>query len=416
MSTLPHDTAPDATPAFLRDGYLFVSRRCDKLGSNAFRARLMLQEIVCIRGRDAAEFFYGGEHFTRQHAMPPSVTSLLQGTRSVQALDGDAHAHRKRLFMDLMHEDSLERIEAAFRRCWSERFERWSADGKPRLVLHEEARLILTQAVLDWTGVDRDEEGTRVLAHELSEMIDGAASFGPHYVQARYLRERCERWAQGVIRTVRERAGPSAPRTPVLMLATHRDPEGELLDEESAAVELINLLRPTVAIGRYIVFLALELHRHPDWRTRLAEGPDDTVRSDTNAFVQEVRRTAPFFPVIAGRALNAIEWHGHTFAEGDWVMLDLYGTNRDSEVWEDPQAFRPERFPDREIGPFDLVPQGGGDFIGAHRCPGEWITIRLMEVAVRELAGMNYTVPAQDLGVDLSKMPARPADGFVIAG
>ena len=418
MPALPRDPAFDATPAFLRDGYLFVSKRCDELGTDAFRARLLLKDIVCMRGRDAAELFYGDDRFTRRDAMPPTVTSLLQGTPSVQALDGEAHAHRKRMFMDLMGPDSLDRIAERFRTCWTDHFERWRADGASPVALHDEVRLVLTRAVLDWTGIERsdgerDEEGTRVLAHELSEMIDNAASFGPHYVQARYLRERCERWARGVISAVREHRAASEG-TPVHALASHADPDGEPLDEETAAVELINLLRPTVAVGRYVVFLALALHRHPEWRDRLRAASPDA--SGVTHFVQEVRRTAPFFPVIAGRARKEIDWHGHRFAEGDWVMLDLYGTNRDPRVWEDPESFRPERFEGRALGAFDMVPQGGGDFLGAHRCPGEWMTIRLMEEAVRLLLELDCSLPAQDLSVSLSRMPALPADGFVIAG
>ena len=42
-------------------------------------------------------------------------------------------------------------------------------------------------------------------------------------------------------------------------------------DERVAAVELLNLLRPTVAIARFIVFAALALHLHPEWRARVAE-------------------------------------------------------------------------------------------------------------------------------------------------
>jgi fatty-acid peroxygenase len=51
----------------------------------------------------------------------------------------------------------------------------------------------------------------------------------------------------------------------------------------------------------------------------------------------------------------------------------------------------------------------------AHRCPGEWITIELMKTAVRLLiSAMRCTVPAQDLTVDLSRMPAIPASRFLI--
>lgn len=129
-----------------------------------------------------------------------------------------------------------------------------------------------------------------------------------------------------------------------------------------------------------------------------------------------MRRFYPFFPLIAGRARESFEWGGHRFTPGDWVHLDLYGTNHDPRVWEDPGAFSPERFTGRSIGAFELVPQGGGDHELGHRCAGEWLTVELVKRATRLLtSAMEYRVPDQDLSVDLGRLPAIPASRFVIS-
>jgi fatty-acid peroxygenase len=61
------------------------------------------------------------------------------------------------------------------------------------------------------------------------------------------------------------------------------------------------------------------------------------------------------------------------------------------------------------------VPQGGGDHYEGHRCPGEWITIDLMKVAVIALTRwMTYGVPGQDLRIRPWRAPAIPASRFVI--
>ena len=49
-----------------------------------------------------------------------------------------------------------------------------------------------------------------------------------------------------------------------------------------------------------------------------------------------------------------------------------------------------------------------------HRCPGELITIALLGTFAKRLARLNYYVPPQDLAIDLSRIPARPADGMRI--
>lgn len=50
-----------------------------------------------------------------------------------------------------------------------------------------------------------------------------------------------------------------------------------------------------------------------------------------------------------------------------------------------------------------------------HRCPGEWITIELMKVALAFLTErMEYEVPEQDLRIDYSRLPALPRSHFII--
>ena len=62
-----------------------------------------------------------------------------------------------------------------------------------------------------------------------------------------------------------------------------------------------------------------------------------------------------------------------------------------------------------------MIPQGGGEVATGHRCPGENVTIALIAEAVRILARqVEFTVPPQDLSIDLHHIPARTRDGFVM--
>ena len=104
------------------------------------------------------------------------------------------------------------------------------------------------------------------------------------------------------------------------------------------------------------------------------------------------------------------------FPKGRRVLLDLYGTDHDERLWERPEEFRHERFRGREVSPFDLIPQGGGDHHRHHRCAGERVTIELMKVALSHVTGpMTYDVPTRDLRVSLSRVPAIPQSRFVIS-
>ncbi len=98
------------------------------------------------------------------------------------------------------------------------------------------------------------------------------------------------------------------------------------------------------------------------------------------------------------------------------MLLDLYGTNRDPRSWHEPQRFDPERFAHWNGSAFNFITQGGGDPASGHRCPGERLAIELLKASLCMLTRhMEYAVPAQDLRIDPSRMPAQPESQLVIS-
>lgn len=406
---LPRERSLDSTWAMLREGYRFISDRCRRYGADAFECRLMLHPAVCTTGPDAARMFYHPDRFTRRGALPPTVLKLLQDQGSVATLDGDAHRHRKAMFLSALAPDAARRLAERVAGRWRAELPAWSAAG--RVVLHEAVEGVLCRAVCEWAGVPLTGDEAVERTREFSAMIDGAGSVGVRALWGLFRRDRTERWAQALVERTRAGQVQMPEGTAAHAVVWHRDVGGQLLHPTVAAVELINVLRPTVAVARYVTFAALALHDHPACRERLRAGDDEYL----GWFVQEVRRWAPFFPAVGGRVLMPFEWHGRQFRKGEWVLFDVYGTNRDPRVWDEPDAFRPGRFAGRAESPFDLVPQGGGDHAAGHRCAGEWATVEILKAAVRVLTrDMRYDVPAQDLSVNLSRMPAIPASRFVI--
>lgn len=309
-----------------------------------------------------------------------------------------------------MTPDALDELATIAEGEWEAAITRWEHTSEP-IVLLREAAEVLCRAVHRWAGVPFAENEITERTEMLHALIDTPATFGPAHWRGRRARSRADQWAAGLIDDVR--AGPHDPPVTTRALhviATHRDRQGHLLDPRVAAVELINILRPTVAIDRFIVFAALALVEHPGWHERLRTSDDEIER-----FTQEVRRSYPFFPAVAARVRAPFQWGGLQFPAGRLTLLDLHGTNHHPSTWSDPDRFDPDRFRDRTIGTFDLVAQGGGDHDDGHRCAGEWLTITQMELALRVLTRwITYTVPAQDLRVSRRHIPTQPASGFVI--
>ena len=53
-TSIPRLPEGDSALAFLREGYNFVSRRCERLGSDAFSTTILGRPVVCARGRGSA--------------------------------------------------------------------------------------------------------------------------------------------------------------------------------------------------------------------------------------------------------------------------------------------------------------------------------------------------------------------------
>jgi fatty-acid peroxygenase len=155
-------------------------------------------------------------------------------------------------------------------------------------------------------------------------------------VRGRLARRRAEPWAGRLVRAVRAGQLDPPAGSPLQVVASHRDLDGELLDPRTAAVELLNIVRPTVAVAWFVSFAALALHTHPEWRARLAD--DEEL---LEAFTHKIRRLYPFAPALADRARRDFRWRGHRIPRRRMVVLDIYGTCHHPDLWPDPQRLSP---------------------------------------------------------------------------
>jgi fatty-acid peroxygenase len=408
MSSIPRDPSPDSTLALLSEGYSFIRNRCRRFGSDVFEARLMLTRAVCMMGAEAAEQFYHPGRFTRRYAMPRFSLSLIQDFGSVMVMDGEDHHRRKEMFLSIMRPEVLGSLSALTAAHWRARARRWQ--DMDEVNFFHEAHIPLCGAICEWAGLTLSEDQVEKHAREFEAMVEGTGSVGPRNWRGHLMRSRTERWMRNVVRQIRSGALRVPEGSAADIVTSHRDGKGDLLDVRVAAVELINVLRPTVANARFAVFITMALHDHPEWRERLQASDEDL-----EVFVQEVRRFYPFIPFIGGRVLEPFDWRGRGFAKDDWVLIDLHGTNRDPRTWGDADAFRPERFREQAITPYNFIPHGGGEHSKTHRCPGEWISIEQMKTITRLLTReMRYLVPDQDLSIDLARMPAVPRSRFMM--
>jgi fatty-acid peroxygenase len=411
MKHFPPFILRDSSIALRRDPYRFISRKCRDRHANAFETRLMLEPALCITGREAAAHFYGRDLFTREGAAPRFLRRTLFGEGGVQGLDGERHLRRKELFLELVGPAEVPRIIGHVR----DRLRAFAASPpEGRFRLQDAFEAILTEAVCDWAGVPLRDSVVWKRTELLAALFDLAVSTIPGHLRSRRARGEAGAWIGGLIRDVRSRTRVVPPDTPLSRVAHWTEPDGTELPVETAAVEMLNVLRPVVAVSAYATFAAHALHSCPESRARLEAGGDSYLRS----FVDEVRRFYPFFPLVVARARVDHRFDGCQVPAGRLVALDLYGTNRDSGIWQEPDEFRPERFLPMEPDPFVLIPQGGGDHRTNHRCPGEWFTRAIMAEAAHWLAcDVAWEIPSDtDTTLDFAALPGLPKDRMTVSG
>ncbi|MFC7378562.1 cytochrome P450 [Brevundimonas sp. GCM10030266] len=151
-------------------------------------------------------------------------------------------------------------------------------------------------------------------------------------------------------------AGETAPDDLLTALLNARDEAEDgagLSDEEVAANILTFILAGHETTARALGWALHLLSRQPDVMARLQAEADvfDVSRPDwtaslpwTRAVLEETMRLFPPAPTMARRALGDDEIGGQKIRAGATVIISPWVLQRHRLLWEEPDAFRPERF------------------------------------------------------------------------
>jgi fatty-acid peroxygenase len=396
----------DQTVALLRQGYTFLPRLRADAGSDVVPLRLLGRRAVAACGPRWVDAFYDESLVQRQGAVPEPVRSTLFGNGAVQGLDDAAHDVRRRLFLEQLDGAAVASLVDLVAARWETAESGWLDRGHV-VALSDSARVLL-DAVWEWCGLPRiGDADADTAAADMRAMVDGFGSLGRRHLRGRAARRRQERRFTAVVEAYRARQ--DKPGSVLHAAAFHVDERGEPLPARIAAIELLNLVRPTVAICWWVAFGAHAMHTSPQAREVLRTG----LAAEVESVVQELRRFYPFAPFVGGLVRRDATIDGHDLVRRQLLLLDLYGQNHHPDLWDAPEEFRPLRF----VGPASvdlLVAQGGGDPERSHRCPGEPATVAVLTALLPRVAALDWSVPEQDVSIPLHRIPTFPRDGMML--
>lgn len=390
-------------------GYNLLGELRDDVDAPVVKATFLTEEIIAVYGEEAARKFYDPTLFKREGVMPTPVLKTLFGEDGVQTLDGKAHHHRKNYFMDLMTPERME----DYRNLLDEKLEQKLAKQNGTFELFDLANMVLFETIAEWSGINLgnlSEDEIENLAKNQITMISGAVTSPTDHFKGIADRNESEEWAQGLIKDAREHPVPGKEHLALYTFAHATDLEGDLLPLEVAAVELLNVIRPTVALTVWMALMGHALFA--------MDGVYDELKADfeklQDPFIQEMRRYYPFFPMLPAIAIDDVEINGYHIPKGTWTILDLYGSNHDGRTIDQPEQFDIHRYVGRAEDlsyeeEYEMIAQGGGKFREMHRCAGEWITLHSMRVFSDHLVNKHeFTVPEQDWEIPMNQFPTCP--------
>jgi cytochrome P450 len=147
---------------------------------------------------------------------------------------------------------------------------------------------------------------------------------------------------------------------------------------------------------------------HPDVQARLVHEVDSMDKSPLlDQVIKESLRLYP--PIHLGNrgVVEAMEFDRGTIPAGERMFYSIYLTHRDPAVWEDPDAFCPDRFArGRKTPPFSYIPFGGGPraCIGAAFGQAEARLVIARLLKTHQFEFMNHKIHAH-MGATLEPRP-----------
>lgn len=392
-----------------QQGYHMLGELRKEVNAPVVKAKIFNKEAIVIYGKEAAKVFYDPRNFKRKGAMPKIVINTLFGKKGVQTLDGAEHHHRKAIFMDLMTPERMEEYHLILDKNLANALD----NQHGQFELFDLSKQVLFTSICEWAGINLSElsykEINQLADYQIS-MISGTVTSPIDHIKGVENRKKSEKWAQELIESARKNPVPGKENIALYAFAQATDLDGNLLPIEVAAVELLNIIRPTVALTVWAALMGHALFSRPDLKQQLKNNFSELQ----DPFIQELRRYYPFFPMLPAIALKDVEIDGYLVPKDSWVILDLYGTNHDERTIETPEAFMIKRYVGKakDISykeEYEMIAQGGGDFRQMHRCAGEWITLHSLRVFSDRLVNYyDFSVPEQDWTIPINQFPTYP--------
>jgi cytochrome P450 len=319
------------------------------------------------------------------------------GPNSVSVLTGPEHMRQRKLLLPPFHGEHLRTHETVIVDATRRVMGSWPVGRPMPMQLH--ARLITLEVVMGAVfGVEAERmnamQATIVSLMAPKQVVAGLRALAGGRSQERPTGEigrgldRLDAQIYTEIESRREQSDLERRSDIMSMLLVARDEDGVQMTDEEVRDELVTLLLAGHETTATTVAWAIErLVRHPDKLARLVaeidaqrEGGGDEYLT---AVINETLRVRPPQGLVVRKLTQELQVGRFLLPADTTVAVSVYGTNRNPRVYEDPTAFKPERFLQDGPETYSWIPFGGG----IRRCIGASLAVLETKLILRTILG-----------------------------
>lgn len=332
---------------------------------------------------------------------PPEKIDCVNGTKllkpfvgehSLLLLNGESHQRQRQLLMPPFHGERMRAYGKTICNVTEQVMSLWTPE-KPfgvRSAMQDIALRVILKVVFGLHEEQRFEQLRQLLASILNSFSSPLSSLllfypflqrdlGPWSPWGRFVRLRhsIDNLLYAQISERRKQTNSKYEDILALLLSA-RDPDNQPMTDEELRDELITLLfagyENTASALSWALYSISSL---PDVKDKLLGELDALeLKSEPSAITQlpyltavcqETLRLYPItlsgFPRILKKPMKLM---GYSLEPGTVIIASIYLAHQREDVYPNPKQFKPERFLERQLSPYEYLPFGGGN----RRCIG----------------------------------------------
>ncbi len=385
-------------------------RRCQARYGEPFTLKIAWSDAPMVFISDPAEIkrVFAAPQDVLRGGESSSVLEPFAGPHSILLLHGAEHLRQRKLMLPPFHGEALARWRDTIAALAHQELDGWTQAVRSL----ERMQALTLEVILRVVFGAGDAE----LRDAMRRTLDMTTSM-PRLVAMSLVQKPVGPW-KAFMRAVErldvliyERIDAHVDDGSVLaVLRSVRHEDGSPPSREEMRDQLVTLLAAGHETTAGALAWSLErLSRHPEVLARVRASGDEYL----DAVVKEVLRVRPVLSIVARKTLVDYDVGGWTLPPGVHVTPCIYLTHRRPDLWDEPTAFRPERFLNGAPEPYAFIPFGGG----TRRCLGAAFATLEMREVLRAVAQRFALAPDRAQGERMRRRsitltPAR--GGYVV--